>query len=54
MMELSRNKPVPVEPDGQLTGHIAHQNQQLELVLEVLNQTRSITTSTRWNSFKSE
>jgi hypothetical protein len=33
MMELFRNTPALGEPVAQLIGHIAHQNQQLELVL---------------------
>ena len=54
MMELSPNTPAPGEPGEQLIEHIAHQNQLLELALDFGNQTRSMTTSTRWNSFRSE
>jgi len=53
-MELSPNKPGLDVLDGQLTARIGLQNQLLKLALGFLYQTRSITTSTRWNSFRSE
>ncbi len=53
-MELFRNTPGLGELDVRLIARIEPQNQQLKLVLGFLNQTRSITTSTRWNSFRSE
>jgi hypothetical protein len=54
MMELFRNTPGLGELDVRLIERIAPQNQQLKLTLGFLYQTRSMTTSTRWNSFRSE